>query len=120
MPKIEPMSYLLSVFGIAGLTAYFGLLHIGKPKEGETVVVSAARARSAPSSARSPKSGLPRRRHRRRQGQVHWLTSELGSTPRSITRTAPPSRRCALRRRKASTSISTMSAATSWKPASPR
>jgi NADPH-dependent curcumin reductase CurA len=42
MPKIEPMSYLLSVFGIAGLTAYFGLLHVGKPKEGETVVVSAA------------------------------------------------------------------------------
>ena len=42
MPKIEPMTHLLSVYGIAGLTAYFGLLHIGQPKEGETVVVSAA------------------------------------------------------------------------------
>ena len=42
MPKLEPMTHLLSVYGIAGLTAYFGLLHIGKPKEGETVVVSAA------------------------------------------------------------------------------
>src|SRR4029079_13788886 len=42
MPKLEPMTHLLSVFGIAGLTAYFGLLEIGKPKEGETVVVSAA------------------------------------------------------------------------------
>jgi NADPH-dependent curcumin reductase CurA len=42
MPKIEPMTYLLSVYGIAGLTAYFGLLDVGKPKAGETVVVSAA------------------------------------------------------------------------------
>src|SRR6516162_1104654 len=42
MPKVEPMTHLLSVYGIAGLTAYFGLLEIGKPKAGETVVVSAA------------------------------------------------------------------------------
>ena len=42
MPKMEPMTHLLSVYGIAGLTAYFGLLHVGKPKQGETVVVSAA------------------------------------------------------------------------------
>lgn len=38
----EPLSHLLSVYGIAGLTAYFGLLDIGQPKAGETVVVSAA------------------------------------------------------------------------------
>jgi NADPH-dependent curcumin reductase CurA len=42
MPNIEPMTHLLSVYGIAGLTAYFGLLDVGKPKAGETVVVSAA------------------------------------------------------------------------------
>lgn len=42
VPAMEPMSHLLSVFGIAGLTAYFGLLKIGQPKPGETVVVSAA------------------------------------------------------------------------------
>src|SRR6201991_2881884 len=42
MPKLEPMTHLLSVYGVAGLTAYFGLLDIGKPKAGETVVVSAA------------------------------------------------------------------------------
>src|SRR5712671_5637874 len=41
MPKLEPLTHLLSD-GIAGLTAYFGLLHVGKPKTGETVVVSAA------------------------------------------------------------------------------
>jgi NADPH-dependent curcumin reductase CurA len=38
----EPLSHLLSVYGVAGLTAYFGLLHIGQPKPGDTVVVSAA------------------------------------------------------------------------------
>ena len=32
----------MSVFGLTGLTAYFGLLDIGKPKIGETLVVSAA------------------------------------------------------------------------------
>ncbi len=42
MPRVSPMTYLLSVYGIAGLTAYFGLLHVGQPKQGETVVVSAA------------------------------------------------------------------------------
>jgi len=42
MPKVEPMTHLLSVYGIAGLTAYFGLLDVGKPRDGETVVVSAA------------------------------------------------------------------------------
>jgi NADPH-dependent curcumin reductase CurA len=42
LPKITPLTHLLSVYGIAGLTAYFGLLHVGRPKAGETVVVSAA------------------------------------------------------------------------------
>tara|TARA_R110000868_G_scaffold10226_5_gene50096 strand:+ start:3084 stop:4118 length:1035 start_codon:yes stop_codon:yes gene_type:complete len=40
--KMEPLSHLLSVYGIAGLTAYHGLLDVGKPKAGDTVVVSAA------------------------------------------------------------------------------
>jgi NADPH-dependent curcumin reductase CurA len=38
----EPVTHLMSVYGIAGLTAYFGLLECGKPKAGETIVVSAA------------------------------------------------------------------------------
>ena len=37
-----PESYYLGVLGMTGLTAYFGLMHIGKPKKGETVVVSGA------------------------------------------------------------------------------
>ncbi len=37
-----PLTATLGVLGITGMTAYFGLLDIGKPKRGETVVVSAA------------------------------------------------------------------------------
>ncbi|WP_187695414.1 NADP-dependent oxidoreductase [Oceanobacillus piezotolerans] len=39
-PNLAPISTALGVVGMPGLTAYFGLLDIGKPKEGETVVVS--------------------------------------------------------------------------------
>ena len=39
---IAPASYYLGVLGMPGLTAYFGLMHICKPKTGETVVVSGA------------------------------------------------------------------------------
>ncbi len=42
LPRVEPLTHLLSVFGVTGLTAYFGLLACGRPKAGETVVVSAA------------------------------------------------------------------------------
>lgn len=42
VPRHEPLTAYLSVFGVTGLTAYFGLLDIGRPKEGETVVVSGA------------------------------------------------------------------------------
>lgn len=37
-----PISTALGIFGISGLTAWHGLLKIGKPKAGETVVVSTA------------------------------------------------------------------------------
>ena len=39
--NVDPSLYL-GPLGINGLTAYFGLLEIGKPKEGETVMISAA------------------------------------------------------------------------------
>jgi NADPH:quinone reductase len=39
---IAPASYYLGILGMPGLTAYFGLMHIGKPISGETVVVSGA------------------------------------------------------------------------------
>jgi NADPH-dependent curcumin reductase CurA len=37
-----PLTAHLGLFGIIGPTAYFGLLDVGKPKAGETLVVSAA------------------------------------------------------------------------------
>jgi NADPH-dependent curcumin reductase CurA len=37
-----PLTAFISVLGFTGPTAYFGFLDVGKPKEGETVVVSAA------------------------------------------------------------------------------
>ena len=40
--SLAPASYYLGILGMTGLTAYFGLMHIGKPKAGETVVVSGA------------------------------------------------------------------------------
>ena len=41
-PARGPVSLALGVLGMPGLTAYTGLLNIGDPKPGETVVVSAA------------------------------------------------------------------------------
>lgn len=41
-PKLVPLSAYLGVVGATGLTAWWGLLDIGNPKPGETVVVSAA------------------------------------------------------------------------------
>ncbi|MDQ2751899.1 MAG: NADP-dependent oxidoreductase, partial [Bacteroidota bacterium] len=40
--SVAPLTYHLDVLGMTGLTAYFGLIEIGKPKAGETVVVSGA------------------------------------------------------------------------------
>src|SRR6201993_2207990 len=41
-PSLAPISAALGVLGMPGRTAYFGLLSVGQPKAGETVVVSAA------------------------------------------------------------------------------
>jgi NADPH-dependent curcumin reductase CurA len=41
-PGVAPLPVFLGALGMPGMTAYFGLLDIGRPKQGETVVVSAA------------------------------------------------------------------------------
>ena len=41
-PPVRRSTWPLGVLGITGLTAYFGMLDLGQPKPGETVVVSGA------------------------------------------------------------------------------
>ncbi len=41
-PGLAPLPVYLGTLGMPGMTAYFGLLDIGRPAEGETVVVSGA------------------------------------------------------------------------------
>src|SRR6185312_7740983 len=79
LPKIEPMTHLLSVYGIAGLTAYFGLLEIGKPKAGETVVVSAAAGSVGSIVGQIAKiKGCHVVGIAGGSDKCNWLTSELG------------------------------------------
>ena len=45
-PKVDPgdapLPAYIGALGMTGMTAYFGLLDVGRPQEGETVVVSGA------------------------------------------------------------------------------
>jgi NADPH-dependent curcumin reductase len=41
-PNLAPLTTQLAVLGMPGMTAYFGLLDVGKPQPGNTVVVSGA------------------------------------------------------------------------------
>ena len=41
-PGLAPLPVYLGTLGMPGMTAYFGLLDVGKPKAGDTVVVSGA------------------------------------------------------------------------------
>lgn len=41
-PSLAPLPLFLGALGMPGLTAYFGLLDVGQPKAGDTVVVSGA------------------------------------------------------------------------------
>jgi hypothetical protein len=78
-PSPEPVSAELGVFGIPGLTAYFGILELGRLRAGETVLVSSA------AGAVGSVAGQVARLHGARvvgiaggQAKCQWLLEELG------------------------------------------
>jgi NADPH-dependent curcumin reductase CurA len=74
-----PLTAYMSVLGATGLTAWFGMIDIGQPKAGETVVISAAAG-----AVGSIAGQLAKRRGARVIGiaggkaKCDWLTGELG------------------------------------------
>lgn len=79
LPKLEPVTHLLSVYGVAGLTAYFGLLHVGRPTASETVVVSAAAGSVGSIVGQIAKiKGCTVIGIAGGQSKCDWLTRELG------------------------------------------
>src|SRR3546814_7855990 len=51
--RFKPITTAVGVLGMPGLTAYSGLLTLGKPQPGETVVVAAARSEEHTSELQS-------------------------------------------------------------------
>ena len=98
----------VSLFGITGLTAYFGLLDVGKPKAGETVVVSGAAGATGSVVGQIAKlSGC------RMVGIAAGSPTSSASTHASTTSARTSARRSRRPARRASTSTSTTWAARS-------
>ncbi len=118
LPRMEPLTHLLSVYGVAGLTAYFGLLECGRPRPGETVVVSAAAG-----AVGSLVGQIARIKGCRSVGiaggaaKCALLTHELGFDAAVDYKAGDTRRALRARVRMASMFISTTSAATSSRPA---
>ena len=76
---VHPLPLYLGVLGGTGLTAYFGMLEVARPKEGETVVVSGAAGATGSVAAQIGKIlqcrviGIAGG-----AAKCRWLTGELG------------------------------------------
>lgn len=74
-----PLPAFLGALGVTGITAYFGLLELGKPKPGETVVVSAAAGAVGTVAGQIAKlQGCRVVGIAGSADKCAWLTSELG------------------------------------------
>ena len=79
LPPGVPIETALSILGLTGLTAYFGLLEVGRPKPGETVVVSGAAGATGSAVGQIAKiKGCRAIGIAGGQDKCHYLTSELG------------------------------------------
>jgi len=89
-PALAPISTALGVLGMPGLTAYFGLLDVGQPKAGETVVVSAASGAVGGLVGQIAKlKGCRAVGLAGTDAKVRYLTEELGYDAGINYRTAP-------------------------------
>ena len=78
-PHVEPLSHLLSVYGVTGLTAYFGLREVGRAALGETVVISAAAGAVGTFAGQIAKiMGCRTVGIAGGEEKCRWLTDELG------------------------------------------
>ena len=78
-PRVAPISTSLGVLGMPGLTAYFGMLDVCAPQEGDTVVVSGAAG--AVGSAAGQIAKIQGSRVVGVAGsaeKIRWMTEELG------------------------------------------
>ncbi len=111
-----PLSAYLGPVGMPGVTAWYGLNRIIEPKQGQTVVVSAASgAVGSVVGQLAQDRRLPRDRHRRRRREVR--VRHAGAAVRRLHRLQVRGRRQAAegsRRPTASTATSRTSAARSW------
>jgi len=80
VPADLPAAASLGILGVTGLTAYFGLLRIGAPKAGETVLVSGAAGATGSVAAQIAKRIVGCRVVGIAGGKekCRWLTDELG------------------------------------------
>lgn len=75
----KALSHHLSVLGLTGLTAYFGLLDVGQPRPGETILVSAAAGATGSVAGQIARiSGCRVVGIAGSDEKCAWLTTELG------------------------------------------
>ncbi|MEP5765706.1 MAG: NADP-dependent oxidoreductase [Halieaceae bacterium] len=79
VPAGVPITSAMSLLGITGLTAYFGLLDIGEPKEGDVVLISGAAGATGSVVGQLAKlKGCTVIGIAGNQQKCDWLTQDLG------------------------------------------